>query len=56
MTSESVATTGPEETRQPDLARGATIAAAAFLSLLGAIRYGIHAETVVVIFVISVLS
>ena len=55
MTSESVATTGPEETRQPDLARGATIAAAAFLSLLGAIRYGIHAETVVVIFVISVL-
>jgi leader peptidase (prepilin peptidase) / N-methyltransferase len=55
MTSESVAMTGPEDTRQPNLARIATIAAAAFLSLLGAIRYGIHAETVVVIFVISVL-
>jgi leader peptidase (prepilin peptidase)/N-methyltransferase len=43
------------ETRRPDLARNATIAVAAFLSLLGAIRYGVRAETPVVVFVISVL-
>ena len=32
------------ETRRPDVARIAMIAVAAFLSLLGAIRYGVHAE------------
>jgi prepilin signal peptidase PulO-like enzyme (type II secretory pathway) len=56
MTSESVMATHPPETaRNADLIRNATIAAAAFLSLLGAIRYGMHIETLVVIFVISVL-
>jgi leader peptidase (prepilin peptidase)/N-methyltransferase len=43
------------EARRPDVARRATIALAAFLSLLGAIRYGVHAETLVVIFVICTL-
>jgi leader peptidase (prepilin peptidase) / N-methyltransferase len=56
MTSESVMTTSPPETtRSANLIRVATIAIAAFLSLLGAIRYGMHGETLVVIFVISVL-
>jgi prepilin signal peptidase PulO-like enzyme (type II secretory pathway) len=56
MTSESVMATNPPETaRKSDLIRNATIAVAAFLSLLGAIRYGMHIETLVVIFVISVL-
>ena len=43
------------EAHRPDVARLATIALAAFLSLLGAIRYGVHAETPVVIFVICTL-
>ena len=44
MTSESVMATNPPETaRNADLIRNATIAVAAFLSLLGAIRYGMHA-------------
>jgi leader peptidase (prepilin peptidase) / N-methyltransferase len=43
------------ETRRPDTARVATIAVAAFLSLLGAIRWGLHLETIVVIFVICTL-
>jgi leader peptidase (prepilin peptidase) / N-methyltransferase len=56
MMSESVMATNPPETvRNADLIRNATIAVAAFLSLLGAIRYGMHKETLVVIFVISVL-
>lgn len=56
MTSESVMAANPPETaRNADLIRNATIAVAAFLSLLGAIRYGMHLETLVVIFVISVL-
>ena len=56
MTSESVMTTSPPETtRSADVIRVTTIAIAAFLSLLGAIRYGMHLETLVVIFVISVL-
>jgi leader peptidase (prepilin peptidase)/N-methyltransferase len=56
MTNESVMTaTPPETTRNADVIRFATIALAAFLSLLGAIRYGMHLETLVVIFVISVL-
>ena len=56
MTSESVMATNPPETaRNANLIRNTTIAVAAFLSLLGAIRYGMHPETLVVIFVISVL-
>ena len=47
--------TDNREVRRPDVARMATIALAAFLSLLGAIRYGVHAETVVVVFVICTL-
>jgi leader peptidase (prepilin peptidase) / N-methyltransferase len=43
------------EAHRPDVARLATIALAAFLSLLGAIRYGVHGETLVVIFVICTL-
>jgi leader peptidase (prepilin peptidase)/N-methyltransferase len=43
------------EARPPDLARNATIGLAAFLSLLAAIRYGIHAETLVQIFFVCVL-
>jgi leader peptidase (prepilin peptidase)/N-methyltransferase len=44
----------PDERRR-DVARGMTYGLAAFLSLLGAIRYGLHAETLVVVFVIAVL-
>ena len=56
MTGESVMATNPPETaRNAELIRNATIAVAAFLSLLGAIRYGLHPETLVVIFVICVL-
>jgi leader peptidase (prepilin peptidase) / N-methyltransferase len=43
------------ETQRPDVGRIVTIALAAFLSLLAAIRYGFQAETVVQIFVICVL-
>jgi leader peptidase (prepilin peptidase)/N-methyltransferase len=43
------------DTQRPDVARIVTIALAAFLSLLAAIRYGFHAETLVQIFVICVL-
>jgi len=43
------------DTSRPDIARIATIAVAAFLSLLGAIRWGIHAETLVVVFTICTL-
>jgi leader peptidase (prepilin peptidase)/N-methyltransferase len=43
------------ETQRPDIGRIVTIALAAFLSLLAAIRYGFHAEALVQIFVICVL-
>ena len=55
MTSDGIVAGDTGETRRPDVARIAMIAVAAFLSLLGAIRYGVHAETVVVIFVIWTL-
>jgi leader peptidase (prepilin peptidase) / N-methyltransferase len=55
VTTDSVLASDTGETRRPDLARNTTIAVAGFLSLLGAIRYGVRAETPVVIFVISVL-
>lgn len=55
MTSEGIVTGDTHETGRPDVARIAMIAVAAFLSLLGAIRWGIHAETLVVIFVICTL-
>jgi leader peptidase (prepilin peptidase) / N-methyltransferase len=56
MTTESAMTSNPRETApRAELGRVATIALAAFLSLLGAIRYGAQTETLVVIFAISVL-
>jgi leader peptidase (prepilin peptidase)/N-methyltransferase len=55
VNSDSLPTTGPRKAFPPNLARNATFAVAAFLSLLAAIRYGIHAETVVQIVFISVL-
>ena len=55
MTNDAIVTGDTGETSCPDVARIATIAVAAFLSLLGAIRYGLHAETLVVIFVICTL-
>jgi leader peptidase (prepilin peptidase)/N-methyltransferase len=45
----------PDTAQRRTIGRGATYGLAAFLSLLGAIRYGVHAETVVVVFVIAVL-
>jgi leader peptidase (prepilin peptidase)/N-methyltransferase len=43
------------EAHRPEVARLAAIALAAFLSLLSVIRYGVHSETLVVIFVICTL-
>ena len=53
--SEGIVTDDAPGTSRPDVARIATIAVAAFLSLLGAIRWGVHAETLVVIFTICTL-
>ena len=55
MTSDSIVANEVGETPRRDIARIATIAVAAFLSLLGAIRWGIHVETLVVIFTICTL-
>jgi leader peptidase (prepilin peptidase)/N-methyltransferase len=55
LTSDGIVAGDTSETRRPDVARISMIAVAAFLSLLGAIRYGVRAETVVVIFVICTL-
>jgi leader peptidase (prepilin peptidase)/N-methyltransferase len=55
LTSDGIVASDSGETRRPDVARIATIAGAAFLSLLGAVRYGIHAETLIVIFAICTL-
>jgi leader peptidase (prepilin peptidase)/N-methyltransferase len=55
LTTDALLTSDAGETPRKDIARIATIAVAAFLSLLGAIRYGIHAETLVVIFTICTL-
>jgi len=55
VTNDAIVTSNTGETPHRDIARIATISAAAFLSSLGAIRYGVHAETLVVIFVICTL-
>jgi leader peptidase (prepilin peptidase) / N-methyltransferase len=55
MTNDGIVGNDTGEAPRADVVRIATIALAAFLSLLGAIRYGIRAETLVVIFVISTL-
>jgi len=54
LSSEVVTVDAPRE-QGWNAARRVTYGVAAFLSLLGAIRYGIHAETFVVVFVIAVL-
>ncbi len=55
MTTSGVITEGADARRSPKTLRAASAALAAFLSLLGAIRYGFRVETVVVVFVIVVL-
>ena len=55
MTSDGIVAGDAPETGRSDLVRIAVIAVAAFLSLLGAIRYGVHAQTVVVIFTVCTL-
>lgn len=55
MTNDGIVVGDTGETRRPDLARNATIAVAGFLSLLAAIRYGVRAETPVLIFFMCVL-
>jgi leader peptidase (prepilin peptidase)/N-methyltransferase len=55
VSSDPLAPTRPRDAWPPNLARNATFAIAAFLSVLAAIRYGIHAETAVQIVFISVL-
>jgi prepilin signal peptidase PulO-like enzyme (type II secretory pathway) len=55
LTNEGIVTGEARETPRRDVAQMATIVFAAFLSLLGAIRYGVHPETVVVIVVICAL-
>jgi leader peptidase (prepilin peptidase)/N-methyltransferase len=55
LTNEGIVTGEARETPRRDVAQMATIVLAAFLSLLGAIRYGVHPETLVVIVVICAL-
>jgi leader peptidase (prepilin peptidase) / N-methyltransferase len=55
MSSDAAAVEGSKETRRRETLQRAIYALAAFLSLLGAIRYGFQLETLVVGFVISVL-
>ena len=55
MSSETVAAEIPDVEPRSPLARNVTYALAAFLALLGAIRWGVHAETLVVVFAIAVL-
>jgi leader peptidase (prepilin peptidase)/N-methyltransferase len=54
-TSEVVTAADETPGARRDVAQIATFSVAAFLGLLGAIRYGVHAETIVVVFVIAVL-
>jgi leader peptidase (prepilin peptidase)/N-methyltransferase len=55
MSSETVPVEAPAERRRPDTASLIAYGVAAFLSLLAIIRYGVHAETVVIVFVIVTL-
>ena len=57
MTASEVVTAPEAETpaARRNSAQIATVAIAAFLGLLGAIRYGVQAETIVVVFVIATL-
>jgi len=55
MSSGAVPAESPAERRKPDSAALVTYGLAGFLSLLAVIRYGLHAETVVIVFVIVTL-
>jgi leader peptidase (prepilin peptidase) / N-methyltransferase len=55
MSSGAVPAEPPAERRRVDVAARITYGVAAFLSLLAVIRYGLHAETVVIVFVIGTL-
>jgi leader peptidase (prepilin peptidase)/N-methyltransferase len=55
VTNDTILASETGEKSRPDVVGIATIVVAAFLSLLGAIRYGIHAETLIVIFAICTL-
>jgi leader peptidase (prepilin peptidase)/N-methyltransferase len=55
VSSGAVPAEAPAGRRKPDTATVITYAVAAFLSLLAAIRYGLHPETVVIVFVIVTL-
>jgi leader peptidase (prepilin peptidase) / N-methyltransferase len=55
LSTEAVTADAPKTERHATPARTVTYAVAAFLSLLGAIRYGVQAETLVVVFVIWTL-
>jgi leader peptidase (prepilin peptidase) / N-methyltransferase len=55
VSSETVAAEAPDVERRSSMGRTVTYALAAFLALLGAIRWGVHAETLVVASVIAVL-
>jgi leader peptidase (prepilin peptidase)/N-methyltransferase len=55
VSSDSLVTTEARVARPKNFVRNTTFAIAAFLSLLAAIRYGIHAETLVQIVFICVL-
>jgi leader peptidase (prepilin peptidase)/N-methyltransferase len=55
LTTDGIVAGDAPETRRSDVVRIEVIALGAFLSLLGGIRYGVHAETVVVVFTICTL-
>jgi leader peptidase (prepilin peptidase)/N-methyltransferase len=55
MSSGAVPAEPPAERREADTVARITYGVAAFLSLLAVIRYGLHAETVVIVFVIGTL-
>jgi leader peptidase (prepilin peptidase)/N-methyltransferase len=55
LNGEAVAIDTSDERQRRHIAPGATYALAAFLALLAGIRYGVHAETAVVAFVIAIL-
>ncbi len=55
MSSDAVTMETRDEGRRREVVTRATYAVAAFLALLGAIRYGVQAETLVVVTVIAVL-
>jgi leader peptidase (prepilin peptidase) / N-methyltransferase len=55
VTSETVPVDASAQQRRLDTATLATYAVAAFLSLVAVIRYGVHPETVVIVFVITTL-